>query len=634
MANPQRRRALSGAAEETPTVVPDAVRIAAASARGNPLVVDALFAGMAAIAADAIIAIDDEQRVIFFNAGAEQTFGWSASEMLGEPLTKLLPERHRAAHQGHVTRFGASHERARRMGERQEIAGLRKSGEEFPAEASIARLTIGGQPVFTVVLRDITQRKRAEDRQRFLAEAGEALAASLDVERTIEHVAGLAVPRLGSVCLVDVFADAGAAGTALARGGSAHAVADVDDDPEAAALWRALAALRQRSAAPPRPADGSPAARVLETREPFVATEAPAEVLLRLLAAPGATAASADPAAATAVVRRLLAEGLLLMVPLVARGRSIGLLTLYRRRAATGGTGLATRGLWYEADGVALAVDLARRAALAVDSARLYDAVQRALRSRDEVMGIVSHDLRNPVQAVKMLSGAILAGGGTVPGDVAEQVGVIRHAAEQMDALIQDLLDATRIEAGQLHVSRQPLDVTALVQSALQTLAPLATAKEQTLTLDAASDLPMVLADADRVEQLLSNVVGNAMKFTPRGGRVTVSVAPVDGASPDSGAPAAAAAAEAVRVTVQDDGPGVSADQLEHVFDRYWQGRPAGRHGAGLGLPIAKGIVEAHGGRIWMESAAGAGARVTFTLPATTASDAAADADHSLDERR
>src|SRR5688500_3554304 len=149
---------------------------------------EAKFAGILAIAADAIITVDEAQTIVLFNQGAEEIFHYPAREAIGRPLEMLLPHRFRAAHGEHIARFGRSGESARRMGARREIYGLRRGGQEFPAEASISQLETDGRRLFTVVLRDVTDRKRAADRQRFLAEAGELLAASLDYEQTLEHV--------------------------------------------------------------------------------------------------------------------------------------------------------------------------------------------------------------------------------------------------------------------------------------------------------------------------------------------------------------------------------------------------------------------------------------------------------------
>jgi PAS domain S-box-containing protein len=354
-----------------------------------------LFSGLLAIAADAVIAVDHEQRIIFFNEGAERIFGWTAAEVGGEFLEVLLPVRFRANHRAQVRGFGEAHGRARLMGERQQISGLRKSGEEFPAEAAIQRVEIGGRNIYATVLRDISARQRAEN--------------------------------------------------------------------------------------------------------------------------------------------------------------------------------------------------------------QLHQAIQ----ARDDMMGIVSHDLRNPANAVKMLARSILEGAerAQLRDDVAERVVVIRQAAEQMDALIQDLLDMTRLEAGRLVVAPREIDVASLVERSAESLRPLADAGAVALVMELPAGLPTIQADPDRVNQLLSNLVGNAIKFTPAGGSVSIRARAFHGE---------------LEFAIADTGDGIPVAQLQHVFDRFYQathgGRPA-RHGAGLGLPIARGIVEAHGGRIWIESAPGQGTVVRFTLP-------------------
>jgi PAS domain S-box-containing protein len=370
--------------------------LAAAAAAMHHVLPPELFSGLLAIAADAVIAVDDEQRIIFFNQGAERIFEWTAAEVGGEYLEVLLPERYRAGHRGHVHGFGAAHGRARLMGERQQISGLRKSGEEFPAEAAIERIEVNGHNVYAAVLRDISARQRAED------------------------------------------------------------------------------ALRQ------------------------------------------------------------------------------------------------------------------------------------AIQARDDMMGIVSHDLRNPANAVKMLARSILQAErrDRLPDDVVESVQVMRQAAEQMDALIQDLLDITRLEAGRLVVSPKPVDAEWIVSRSVEALRPLADAGGVSLWAEPATELPTLHVDPDRMLQLLSNVIGNAIKFTPAGGTVTVTVRSSD---------------DGVLFVVSDTGVGIPDTQLAHVFDRFFQGAAAARlgarHGAGLGLPISRGIVEAHGGRIWIESAQGRGTTVRFLLP-------------------
>lgn len=361
---------------------------------------DSLVASILSIAADAIICVDGEQRITFFNEGASRIFGYDADEMMGQPLAMLLPIRFRAAHSSHVGAFGQSAVAARRMGERSLISGVRKNGEEFPAEAAIAHMQSERGPVFSVVLRDVTEQRRARE---------------------------------------------------------------MND--------------------------------------------------------------------------QLLVE------------------------------------------------------------------MERAVKQRDEMLGLVSHDLRNPVNAVKMLAAAILrleTEGLTLRPEVVEHATVMLQAASQMDTLIQDLLDATRVEAGRLRLAPRWCSIAELVTSTLETLRPMAASKSIALVVDMPGTLPEVFADTDRIAQVMSNLVGNALKFTPTGGSVSV-IGAVDGTF--------------VLIEVRDSGTGIAAEDLPFVFDRFWQSRRTNRSGAGLGLAIARGIVLGHGGRIWIESTPGRGTLVSFTLP-------------------
>jgi signal transduction histidine kinase len=256
----------------------------------------------------------------------------------------------------------------------------------------------------------------------------------------------------------------------------------------------------------------------------------------------------------------------------------------------------------YTADDRLLAEELGRRAALAVDHARLYQAAQEAVAARDEVLSIVSHDLGNPLSAIRVSSRVVsrlLDQGETARA--LEQVEGIRTAGAQMERLIRDLLEVRRIEAGRLRLVRRPEPVAALVTEAVAALQPLA--DDQGVTLESRLDGALTATlrvDADRVQQIFSNLIGNALKFTPTGGTITVGAAPFD---------------DGVEFYVQDTGPGLSPEEIEHVFDRFWQARQLGSPGIGLGLSIARGMTEAHGGRIRVESEDGRGSRFLFRIP-------------------
>jgi len=516
-----------------------------------------LLAAIIGISADAIICVGRDQTIKFFNEGAETIFGYAAEEVMGQPLEMLLPAAARTQHRHHVEGFVHSPVPARRMGERQEIAGRRKNGEVFPAEGAIAKLEANGEVFASVVLRDVTQRKRAERRQQFLVETSEQLASSLALGATLELTARLWIPTFADLTVVEM----------EYRGELYH-----------------LRAVRGTNGEPPH----SEQASVIPGHCAPPPSAGPS-VAQPVAVVPVAVALDAIPPAHRADVESL-APHTALMASLMHRGEAFGRITAF-----------STRTQPFDAGDLVLAEDLARRATVALENARLHDQLQRALRARDETVSVVSHDLRNPVNAVKMLAGALLhpANEHRIPADVREQISVVRSAAQQMDTLIQDLLDMSRAEAGRFAVDVVVVPPAALLQDALRTLAPLADDKGVTIITEWAEGLPDVHVDPERIAQVVSNVVGNAIKFTPTGGTIRIS---------------AAACADGVVVVVADTGPGITADHLPHVFDRYWQSSRRNR-GAGLGLPIAKTIIEAHGGRIWAESAEGGGATFHFTLP-------------------
>lgn len=528
-------------------------------------ITEAICLGMISIAADAIISVDGDHLIIQFNEGAERIFGWRAGEVLGQPLDILLPERFRGIHARHMHQFAASPVQARRMGERQEIAGLRKSGEEFPAEASISRIEVDGQIVLTVVLRDVTERRRIEEGQRFLAHAGGLLASSLDYDETVATVARLAVPTLGDWCTVFAFDRSGE----LRRVAMAHA------DPTQEALFEPLLAVAIDRSRP------HPAVTAMETGEPAHVPDLD-ERFLRVI----------SQGEAQLEAFRALGLRSALAVPLIARGEVCGALGF-----------CSSRGDFYRPDLIALALDLGLRAGLAVDNARLYGDAQQAISDRDDILAVVSHDLGNPLSAIrigislllKQISPEERGRGGW------QHLEGIRQSASQMERLVNDLLEVKRIEAGQHALRLASHAPAALVEEALESLRALASDKQIDLDTRVPSGLPNVRADRQRIGQVISNLVGNAIKFTEPGGAVRLDARAIPGG---------------VEFAVHDTGRGIAPEHLEHVFDRFWKLQRSGREGIGLGLAIAKGIVTAHGGEITVDSQVGRGSTFRFTLPA------------------
>ncbi|HEX7942113.1 MAG TPA: PAS domain S-box protein, partial [Gemmatimonadaceae bacterium] len=500
---------------------------------------EAKFAGIVSIAADAIVTIDEESSIVHFNEGAEQIFGWRAAEAIGQPLDILLPAGLGALHRRHVRAFGAGPVVARRMGMRDEIVGRRKSGEMFPAEASISKIDIDGRRLYTAVLRDVTERKRAEEernallareraartaaeaaerRAEFLVEASDILDRSLDYEATLRSVARLAVHTLADLCVIDIRTDDGRV--------RRLDIATADSSRE-----RLADVLRHMPLDEDRPYLTRTALHTGKTdmvpdfRPERLADFAQDEEHLRTL--------------------RQLAPMSCMVIPLVTRDRTLGAIGFISTRPDR---------RYGEAD-VLLGEELARRAAQVMDNARLYAIAQRAIRARDDVLGVVSHDLRNPLSAISMCASTLLDPEAPATENVRYLADTIMRSADWMNRIIRDLVDVAAIEAGRLSLRRETTMVPAIVDEAATLLEPLASERSLELATEVEDALPTVLADPQRVVQVLSNLVGNSARFTAPGGRITIRA---ERCGPE------------VQLSVRDTGVGIPAADQPHVFDRFW----------------------------------------------------------------
>jgi PAS domain S-box-containing protein len=535
--------------------------VGATTAARHESISEGIYEQILQVAADAIVTVDADQRIVQFNRGAEIMFGYTEADVMGSSLHVLLPSRFRARHSEDVTTFGQSAPAARLMGHRREVFGLRKDGSEFPAEASILKLDASdGRRLYTAVVRDVTDRKRMHQQQRFLAEVSATLSQSLEYVDTLESVVRLPVPALSDACILDVLDEAGK----LRR--FTHSKEDVEP----------LRNLRERFV----PAADSRAAQVdtlLSGR-----TQVVVDVTGEWLNTHCNDSAEAD------LIRRL-GVTTLMIVPLVARAESIGVMTLL-------GVG-ATRS--YDASDVLVAENFAGRAALAIVNARLYRTAQHATRARDEVLGVVSHDLRNPLSAIAMCSRVLLDSPPATAAARRELAASIYDSTTWMSHMIQDLLDVSTIEAGVLSIVCENEKVAPIVTRASDLFLRAAAERNVSVVVQVEDAALSVHADSERLLQAVANLIANALKFTPSGGSISVT--------------ARARGAE-VEVAVADTGRGIAEQDLSHIFDRYWHTRGA-EAGAGLGLAIAKGIVEAHGGRIVVASTVGVGSRFSLLFP-------------------
>jgi PAS domain S-box-containing protein len=526
---------------------------------------EAKFSGIVSLSADAIITLDESFRITLFNEGAEHTFGYRADEVMGKELDVLLPERFRVTHREHLRRFAAGPDESRRMGKRRaEIHARGKNGDEFPVDAAISKLALGRETIFCVSLRDISEQKRVEAEERLLAELGEILvSAGSDSQRLLTDVASVMVRNIADWCSVDVAQEDGVGRVRI-----------VHTDPAMAEVCEELERIPVRRERP------SPLYDALETQATVLLSEVPPGYVESLAQSPEHLR-----------LLRALDPGSFLVVPLVARRHVVGAIGLGTKRTSRR----------FGAQDAALVERVASRVALAVDNARLHEALERAVRARDEVLGIVAHDLRNPLNAIVLQAQSMRRFGGEPERRDMKPSQSIRRAAMRMNRLIQDLLDVSRLEAGErLSIAPTAVSVASLLSEASEQQQ--ATLGDRTVVVEAPAEDAEVWADRPRILRVFDNLVGNALKFSR--GNVTLGAQPADGE---------------VRFWVADQGAGIDAAALPHVFDRFWQSKKGDRRGAGLGLSIVKGIVLAHGGRVWVESEIGVGTKLSFTLPTASA---------------
>jgi signal transduction histidine kinase len=276
--------------------------------------------------------------------------------------------------------------------------------------------------------------------------------------------------------------------------------------------------------------------------------------------------------------------------PLLARGKLVGVLTFISSSASR----------LYRQVHVHIAEELAQRAALSIENARLFAETHRAVKTREDVLAVVSHDLRNPLTTIELVVHAFQDMEQIDVSVVREFANKVQRSTSEMKILISDLLDFARIQSGSFSITPSAHGLSEVVMSVVDRLRTLAEARQQILKVDLPSTLPRVAVDPNRIGQALSNLVRNAITFTRKQGTIQV---------------AARQEYQHILVSVTDAGPGIPQEHLEKIFDRFWQVPGTKKKGSGLGLSIAKGIVEAHGGRIWAESRLGEGSSFFFTLP-------------------
>ncbi|MFL6211098.1 MAG: PAS domain S-box protein [Pyrinomonadaceae bacterium] len=507
---------------------------------------------------DLLFRLDHAGRFLDVHAARPDDLLASPAEFIGQHLSDVLPADIAAEALRYIERATASGE-------------LQVFEYEFARDDETrnyeARVVASGADEVIVIVRDVTRRKRAEAMQHFLADATATLTSSLDYEPTLQRVAQFAVPHLADWCMVYMLDDVDKV--------RLLAIAHADETKAALAHEIEQQDAEAGGVVPKAIRTGQ---SELYPRLPEPQPDTTAQGIKRL-----------------DLARRLGIRSVMI-VPLVARGRTLGALSF-----AT-----AESGRIYGPADLALAEELARRAALAIDNARLYQRAQEANRAKDEFLATLSHELRTPLTPIIGWVHMINAGQ-VSESDGKRGLGVIDKNSQALARLINDLLDMSAILNGKMRIDHLPVTIDNVVQEAVETVRPEAAQRGIELELApcaASAGLVAVSGDRTRLGQVCWNLISNAVKFSNEGGRVRVACVADD--------------AE-VRITVADEGIGIAPEFLPYVFERFRQADMSTTKlhgGLGIGLALVKSFVEAHGGTVEVKSAGvGQGSRFTVRLP-------------------
>ncbi len=579
---------------------------------------EARLAGIIGSATDAILTTDAQQRIVLANEAAERVFGYPVAELLGQPLDLLIPERFRASHHEHVARFGRTGASTRAMGapgalSHVDLAARRRDGSEFPIEASISQVVTDEGTFYTVILRDVTERRRGDaERERLLVAERRAarstrllqsLTAAFSAVLTPVEVVGVvleqAVPALGArTGLVSLLGDDGVLEVIGARGYA----------PE----------LIDRFTRTPLDAP-SAIATVARTGEPRWLTDPAAAVrefpmIADVYAALGIRATAALP------LRR-------------GHGRPFGVLAFNFDAPRD-----------FDTDDRTLLSALADQCAQALERARLFEAEraagEEAQRRRGEAeeanaaksrfLATTSHEIRTPINAILGYTELLEMGiAGPLTDEQSRYLARLRLSGRHLLGVINQVLDLSKIEADKIVLRPRAAPAAAAATRATALVEPQAVARGVTLAnaCEVAADVTYT-GDPERVEQILVNLVTNAVKFTPNGGRVTLTCGNARTPTPDAEV-AAEPAAGWTYFRVEDTGIGVPPERLRAIWEPFEQadvGHSRAYGGTGLGLTISRRLARLMGGDVTVRSEPGAGSTFFVWLPAASAPEGAAPA--------
>jgi PAS domain S-box-containing protein len=513
-------------------------------------------------AVDGIVTINELGTILTVNPAAEWIFGYKAEELVGQNVKVLMPEPFVNEHDRYLANYLQTGQ-AKILGIGREVLGKRKDGSTFPMDLAVSEFYEQEKRCFTGIVRDITQRKRSENTIRFLADASRSLAALVDYQSTMQLIVRLAVPFFEDWCIVHMPDD----------GGELKQLATAHVDPARTVLAEEIG-----TRYPPRLIAHIGILPVFRTGQSELVPEVTDAMVAEL----------AQDEEHLGILRQFAPKSLL-RVALEAHGTNLGVMSFIS----------STSGRKYDAKDLAVAEDLARRAAIAIENARLYGQLRQADRRKDEFLAMLAHELRNPLAPLR--SGLDFL---AVSGVEQEMVAIMEQQVEHLVRLVDDLLDVSRIMRGKIELRREAVELVSVVQRAVQSVRPLLDAHKHQLTISLPS-VPIDLeADPVRLAQIVINLLNNAAKYTDQGGQIHLSVWQEQ---------------DQAMLSVRDTGIGISKELLPRVFDLFTQADHSlqrSQGGLGIGLTLVRNLIEMHGGSVTVRSEGeGKGSEFTVRVP-------------------
>jgi PAS domain S-box-containing protein len=518
--------------------------------------------------ADGIITFDEEGSIASFNRAAEGIFGYTVEEIVGQNIRRIISERSGCEDRSPGAELAGK--AGGQAGVGREAVGRRKDGTLFPLDVAVTEFRLQGKRLFSQIVRDITERKQAQKRIQFLANARSLLTSVVDSSKLLSRIAQVPVPLFADWCVVDV-----CDGKKVLTSAVAHC------DPEGKTMLRRLRA-RQSNIAGSSALLGRILQRggpqlVANVSNPFEFAEPQTgddrELLLRL-----------DPQS-------------MICVPLKGHDRIHGVITF----ALTGGS------LRYSQADLEIAEEFAHRASIALQNARLYEEAREADRRKDEFLAMLAHELRNPLAPIRNALEVVRAPD-VDAGTAQSAFAVLERQVDHMVRLVDDLLDLSRLMRGKIQLRPECLSLNEVVERAIETARPVIEEQGHKLIVSPAKAPLWVFADPVRLDQVIANLLNNAAKYTEPGGVIRLLVKQRE---------------QQAVIKIRDTGIGIDPKLLPHLFDLFRQAESAlerSQGGLGIGLTLVRSLVELHGGKVEAHSdGPGTGSEFVVRLPLVSA---------------